>query len=315
MILKKNIFLIISLIICIALFATYFIIASLPEKEEESDPTENAYLYVDQNDRGAVTGFSFVGGEFDLSFKKDKSGNWKYTKNTTLPINTPFLEERLSAAELILATKQISNSASEEDLSEYGLDKPSYTLTVSVGKSEKSYLFGDFIESKGLYYMTEKGSHLIYLVESTYVENFSLEVFDFLSKDTLEEISESDVTAVEIVCGAYSETFVSDQAEDSDVSRLISSLCSAKITRCVDFGSEKFDIYGLGEDEAVSVYIHLSEKNVSYKFGLGETEEFIYMLTQTASGEFSEMVYLFSSSEFEHLYTYLNTAFAGRTLE
>ncbi len=309
MILKKNITLIVLLIICAALFATYFIISSLPEKDK-SDPTDDAYLYVDQNNIDDVTGFSFVGGEFDLAFGKDENGNWKYLKNPTLPVNSSFLEETLASAELILATKQISSSASEKDLSEYGLDTPSYTLTINIGKTEKSYLFGDFIESKGLYYMMEEGSHSIYLTESLYVEGFSLEVFDLLATDTLTKIGESDVVSVEIVCGAYRETFYADNEENSDISKLISSLCSMEITRCVDFGSETFDIYGLAENEAVTVYIALSDKKLSYKFGLGETEEFIYLLTQNASGEFSEMVYLFSSSSFEHLYKYLSDAYS-----
>ncbi len=311
---KKNTFLLIALVVCILLFASYFIIISIPEKDNVDDDTDGSYIYIDQNDIDNIEGFSFVGGEFDLSFEKADSGKWKYTKNNTLPVNDTFLEKKLEAVEIILATKLISDSANrEEALEEYGFATPSYTLTLDVGKSQKVYLFGDFIESKGVYYMTQKDSGTIYLVENSYVNNFSHDVFDFLSTDTPKEIHDAYISSVQVVCGAYEETFTADKVENSDISRLITALCSIELTRCVDFGSNTFDIYGLSDNEAISVYISHSDEVINYKFGLGETEEFIYLLVEKGDGEFSEMVYLFSSSEFEHLYSYLNDAFEGRS--
>ena len=311
--LKKQTFLLISLIVCISLFATYFIITSLPEKENGSEGSGDSYIYISQNDTDSITGFSFKGGEYDLSFEKDKNGVWKYSENKTLPVNTAFIETRLEDVELFVAVKLISDSADGKALSEYGLDTAAYTLRLSTLSGEKIYLFGDMIKSKGLYYMTEKGSGNIWLVEGSYVESFSHDVFDFLSTDTLETLYDVYVEEVKILCGAYSEILTPDGVEGSDTSRLISALCSIELTRCVDFGSEKFSIYGLGEDEAINVYINHSGKTVSYKFGLGETEEFIYLLVENSDSEFSEMVYLFSASDFEHLYSYLSDAFEGRS--
>ncbi len=310
---KKQTFLLISLILCISLFATYFIITSFPENEKESDDSDDSYIYIDQNDVDSITGFSFTGGQYDLSFEKDKNGVWRYSESKTLPVNTAFIEARLEDVELFVATKLISDSADGEALSEYGLDKASYTLRLSTEKSEKVYLFGDMIKSKGFYYMTEKGSGKVWLVEGSYVESFSHDVFDFLSTDTLETLYDVYVEEVKILCGAYSKALTPDGVENSDTSRLISSLCSIELTRCVDFGSEKFGIYGLDGNEAISVYITHSGNTVSYKFGLGETEEFIYLLVENGDGEFSEMVYLFSASDFEHLYSYLSDAFEGRS--
>ena len=39
----------------------------------------------------------------------------------------------------------------------------------------------------------------------------------------------------------------------------------------------------------------------------------IYLLVENSDSEFSEMVYLFSASDFEHLYSYLSDAFEGRS--
>ena len=184
---KRKSTLIILACVCIAVFALYLIISSLSDGEKNPNNEENVYLYIEQTDIHDIVGFSFVGGEFDLAFEKDESGTWKYRENHSLPVSTDFTEKTLSGIELFLATKEIARNLSEKELAEYGLDTPAYTLTLSLEKEEKTYLFGDFIESKGLYYASEKGSGVVYLVERTYVDSFSLEVADFLALDTLPE--------------------------------------------------------------------------------------------------------------------------------
>ena len=322
--LKKTTILIIAFSVCILLFATYFIISSLPEKNNGQDyEEESAYLYVDQTDVESVIGFSFIGGEYDLSFEKDKDGCWKYTKNLSLPVNGELIDRLLSDYELFLATKLISDHITEASLSEYGVDAPSYTLTLRLKNETKTYLFGDPIESKGLYYAMEKGSHSIYLVEKKYAEIFSLDLSALLTPDSFPKISESDILHVTLVCGKYSEKIIPDGTSDSGESKFISALCSISPDEFVDFGSENFKTYGLLEDDAVNVYITFSSKDkictTALKFGLGETKEFNYLLigdTLEADTEvdhsFSEMIYLLSPSENDVIYGFISKAFSGK---
>ncbi len=325
MILKKNLVLIISACVCLLLFALYFIISSLPEEGEDIDGTDNAYLYIDQTDTDDIIRFSFIGGEFDFSFEKDSDGNWRYTKNHSLPVSGDTIDKTLSHIELFLATKSVANNVSEKGLSEYGLESPSYTLKLTLKNETKTYLFGDFIESKGLYYATPKGSGAVYLTERSYVDNFSLEVADFLTFDQLTEIKAENVLYVTVLCGEYSQKITADGTKESDGYKFISALCDIKLEEFVDFGSENFSIYGLSESDAVSVYITFSDgeteniRTTAFKFGLGETEEFNYLLvgdtlTQESVSEhsFSEMVYLFSSSDDKTIYSFISKAFGEK---
>ena len=229
---KRKSTLIICACVCLVIFALYFIISSLPDSEKTPDNEENAYLYIDQTDIDDIIGFSFVGGDFDLSFEKDSNGIWKYSENFSLPVNKDFVKKTLSGVGLFLATKQIATNLSENGLAEYGLDTPAYPLTLSLEKEEKSYIFGDFIESKGLYYASEKGSGVVYLVERTYVDMFSLDVTDFLTFDTLPDIKAENVKYVDIVCGNYSEKILPDS---DDSSKFISTLCAVKLEEFVDY--------------------------------------------------------------------------------
>ena len=186
-------------------------------------------------------------------------------------------------------------------------------------KEEKSYIFGDFIESKGLYYASEKGSGVVYLVERTYVDMFSLDVTDFLTFDTLPDIKAENVKYVDIVCGNYSEKILPDS---DDSSKFISTLCAVKLEEFVDFRSEKHSIYGLSESDAVSVYVTYSDSEnslftLALKFGLGETSELTYMLVGGAVKEgdshaFSDMVYLLSEADNDIIYSYIHRAFSEK---
>ena len=148
-----------TLIICacvfLVIFALYFILSSLPDREKTPDGEENAYLYIDQTDIADIIGFSFAGGDFDLSFEKDESGAWKYSENLSLPVNKAFVEKTLSSIEFFLANKEIARDLSEKELSEYGLDTPSYTLTLTLEKEEKNYLIDTLTTPEKLIYYGE----------------------------------------------------------------------------------------------------------------------------------------------------------------
>lgn len=305
---KKTQALIIALILCVILFASYFIISSLPEKQS-SDKEDDAYILVDRNEPSEITEFSFVGGEFALCFEKNGEGDWKYTENKTLPVNAEFIETLLEGTELILASKLINDNIGENDLDQYGLSEPSCTLTLTTKNSSATYFFGDTIKSKGLCYLTKKGSNAVYLVETSYIDNFSVDVGDCLSLDAFPEIKPDEILSVSITCGDFQQTIGSGEDE-----KLFSALSALRCERSVDFGKEKFDIYGLSDSEAIDVTVSLgAQKNVALRFGLGETEEFIYLLVQNSDNVFSEMIYLFSCSEFETLYEYLSSALESRT--
>ncbi|MBE6607888.1 MAG: DUF4340 domain-containing protein [Ruminococcaceae bacterium] len=317
---KKKSTLIISACVCIIIFSLYFIISSLPTNEDTPDKEENAYLYIDQTHIHDVIGFSFAGGDFDLSFEKDGNDVWKYSVNTSLPVSSDFIETTLSQVELFLAAKEVARNLSETGLAEYGLDKPSYILTISLKKEDKTYIFGDYIESKGLYYASVKDSGVVYLVERAYVDAFSLDVEDFLTFDTFPDIDAENVKQINIICGNYSEEIL----PNSNSAEFISSLCDITLKEFVDFGSEKFGIYGLSESDAVCVYIKYSDSGgniftLPLKFGLGESEELNYLLvgnTLKNSGgnsyTYSEMVYLLSSSENDIIYRYISKAFSEK---
>ncbi len=301
---KKLRTLCVLIILCFIIFGAYVIIPRLSDKGDGS-AEKDAYLYVDQNDVSHITAFSFVGGESELSFKKE-NGVWVYQKNKTLPINAVILESALDSLDVILATKIVSESG--DDLAQYGLESPLYTLTIETSHGKKCYLFGDLIESKGLRYMMEEDAHTVYLTEDDIVEAFSLEVSDCLASDTLTLPEKEDVAFVTTKCGEFSRT---ERGEENVA--LTDALSSLSLERWVDFGSDKFDIFGLADDEYILVTVESSDGNITkIRFGLGETEEFIYALVENESGVFSEMIYLIESENKDCLNSHLRAALESR---
>lgn len=303
---KKTTTIYLSLALCVVIFALYFIISNISNRDT-ADPEKDVYLYVDQNEVSDITEFSFTGVELSLNFKKT-DGVWRYQKNTTLPVNTAVIEKMLESIETVLAKKLISENADEHEISQYGLKSPSYTLTVSTTHGEKCYLFGDLIKSKGLRYMMKEGSSSVYLAEDDIVESFSLDLFDCLSTDKSPVIIKDRIASIKTVCGRFLQNDTVDSAEG-----LSNALATISLDRAVDFGADKFDIFGLSEDECILITVKTDDgKSTKIKFGLGETEEFIYVLVENESGVFSEMIYLVSCANTDSLNSHLKSAFDRR---
>lgn len=304
--LKKTTALYVLLSVCALIFAIYFAFTIFQKNDEEpSEP--DVYLYVDQNEVSEIFAFSFVGKDTSLQFARS-NGVWKYSNNATLPVNGAVIEKMLESVDTVLASKLISENADESELSQYGLSSPSYTLTISTPHGEKGYIFGDLIKSKGLRYMMRVGSSSVYLAEDDIVESFSLDLSDCLATDTSPVIIKEKITSIKTECGGFVQTNTTDSAGG-----LANALATLSLERAVDFGADKFYIFGLSDSECITLTVALDgEDDVKIKLGLGETDEFIYALVENESGVFSEMIYLVSCADKDSLNSHLRYAFDRR---
>ena len=304
---RKQIYLLISVIaLCALLFTIYFAI-TLYRKERTDDPSEgsdNVYIYVDQNAVDKISYFSFTGPDEELAFKKNDD-IWVYEHNNTLAVNSARIEEFLENCEVIVAKKLISDDINDKDLEQYGLDDPQFTLKLISDGIKKTFLFGDTIASKGLCYMIEKGSTSLYLVEQEYISSFSVPLLKFFTIDSHTAAKADEIRRIILTHADNSKEILPSGVEGSEASKLISAVSSIEITEFVDFGSDCFNVFGLSEADAITMNIETNQRNISYVFGLGESQEFIYLLVENEKGVRSDMVYLFSCKEFSHLYSLL----------
>ena len=87
--------------------------------KEDSDQTKIS-------DLKSLTSISYNNNGTTLSFIK-QNGKWYYTKNKKYPITQSSLESLTSTFQKVEAVRELKNA---DALSNYGLDKPTYTVSV-----------------------------------------------------------------------------------------------------------------------------------------------------------------------------------------
>ncbi len=187
---KRLIFVLILLVICIG---AYFVVKRLDLNKTDSGEEET--VYVNQMEAGDITGFSYVNGEDTLAFSKD-GDTWRYDGDQELSMNQTSITSMVAVLAEIQAMQALED---HEELSEYGLDKPSNTISITTKEGTKELIIGNENEAADGYYAMINGEDKVYLISSSLPSKFSAAL------DTLKE-TESEETATETETAAEDET-------------------------------------------------------------------------------------------------------------
>ena len=140
--------------------------------KEDSDQTKIS-------DLKSLTSISYNNNGTTLSFIK-QNGKWYYTKNKKYPITQSSLESLASTFQKVEAVRELKNA---DALSDYGLDKPTYTVSVKdkTGKSMTYYIGNATGEN---YYVTYGDKSKIYTVSSDITSSLSYSLDNLIETDT-----------------------------------------------------------------------------------------------------------------------------------
>lgn len=179
--------LIAALVVLVLCIGGYFLVKSLDlEKVKEENPE-----YMIQVDSSEITNFSFVRDGQTLSFTKTED-TWNYDGDGSLTMNQTSMKS-MAAVLAEVEAKQILTE--HEELSEYGLDSPSNTITFTAGGETKTILVGNENKAASGVYVKMDGDDTVYLISETLPNKFDCGL------DTLEETeaetSESEIAETE----------------------------------------------------------------------------------------------------------------------
>ena len=142
---KQKRTLILLVLVFVGLLALYTGINIYQRHTSSKEDSENTILV---KKLSSLTSISYNNGE-ELNFVKE-NGIWYYAKNKEYPINQSYLKEMASQFQKIVAVRELKNG---DSLSDYGLDKPSYTLKVKdKSGAETTYYIGNATGEN--YYLT-----------------------------------------------------------------------------------------------------------------------------------------------------------------
>ena len=159
------------------------------EAKEEDKSVDLISLKADE-----VTAVSFKADDADVEFDK-KDDTWTEKSDADFPVNQDTVDNAVKGVASLTADQEISDV---EDLSQYDLDDPQNTITLTTADGDTTLQVG--MESSNNQYYVKKADDdkNVYLVSSTSLEPFMGGLYDFAESGTFPSVTSATITDVKV---------------------------------------------------------------------------------------------------------------------
>lgn len=159
------------------------------EAEEEDKSVDLVKLKADD-----VTAVSFKADDADVEFDK-KDDTWTEKSDADFPVNQDTVDNAVKGVASLTADQEISDV---EDLSQYDLDDPQNTITLTTADGDTTLQVG--MESSNNQYYVKKADDdkNVFLVSSTSLEPFMGGLYDFAGSGTFPSVTSATITDVKV---------------------------------------------------------------------------------------------------------------------
>lgn len=179
---KQLIALCILLLICIVAWAglTKWNKSQEQKKQEEEEASKVMVTDIITED---VNAFSYQYNNETLSFVKE-DGTWYYEADKSISLDQDTMETLAATAAQLTAEQEIKDY---EDLSEYGFETPSNTITLTTGDGTTTLLIGNKNDMLSQYYVKTDQSDSIYLAGSAVYTTYQKGIAELTVTESTEE--------------------------------------------------------------------------------------------------------------------------------
>lgn len=179
---KQLIALCILLLICIVAWVglTKWNKSQEQKKQEEEEASKVTVTDVNTED---VNAFSYQYNNETLSFVKEDD-TWYYEADKSISLDQDTMETLIATTAQLTAEQEIKDY---EDLSEYGLETPSNTITLTTGDGTTTLLIGNKNDMLSQYYVKTDQSNSIYLAGSAVYTTYQKGIADLTVTESTEE--------------------------------------------------------------------------------------------------------------------------------
>lgn len=304
-------------VMVVILFALYVILGKWndhqEEKEAEKEKEETVYVTEEED----ITKLSYKTGAEIMSFTKTND-QWVYDTDTKIPMDQDAVQTVADAVGSLIAVRELSNP---DELSDYGLDAPSYTInyTREDGSSEVLNI-GNAVGDN--YYASKESGESVYTVSGDLLSNFEFDIAAYVKHEEVPSIGSDNLKKV-IVETKGEKT---EYTEEEQLEQLAGGFGALTLEDCANYHATEKELKSYGLDQAnrttvTAVYedSNSEEKefvlyigNVSNEesedssdeFGLDESEETDEEITRYIVRKDSDMVYLEGEAVIENMTVY-----------
>lgn len=194
---KKSTKLVSAVVVLAVLGGTYVGLNTYVFKEEktESSSEEESKTEVFSVKTDDIKSLEFIVDKKETTFEK-KDDSWVKKDETAFPVNQTTLDSAASAIEKVEADRVLKKV---DDLTEYGLDSPSNTVTVDTSDGTTKFNIGDENTSTNQYYISkDDDDSTVYVVAADTVTPFMKSLYDYAQGEDFPTIDSSTVKKVQV---------------------------------------------------------------------------------------------------------------------
>ena len=194
---KKSTKLVSAVVVLAVLGGVYVGLNTYVSKEEktESSSEEESKTEVFSVKTDDIKSLGFIVDKKAVTFEK-KDDSWVKKDETAFPVNQTTLDSAASAIETVEADRVLEDV---EDLTEYGLDSPSNTVTVDTADGTTKFDIGDENTSTNQYYISrDDDDSTVYVVAADTVSPFMNSLYDYAQGEDFPTIDSSTVKKVQV---------------------------------------------------------------------------------------------------------------------
>ena len=233
------------------------------QEQKESEEEEESSTTVFSASADDIESLDFMVDDTETTFEKNDD-TWVKKDETAFPVNQTTLDSAASALEKVEADRVLENV---DDLTEYGLDSPSNSVTVTTDDGTTKFNIGDENTSTNQYYIAKDDEDsTVYVVSSSTVTPFMNSLYDYAQGEDFPTIDSSTVKKVQV--SQDEDSYILEENSDGatwDVStdgsdketadttaagNVTSGLGSLAYDQFTDYNAEDLSRYGLDKPYA-----------------------------------------------------------------
>ena len=256
-------------VLCAAYEGVNFYVTSQEEKETEENDTSVDLVSLEADD---ITAVSFTADQNEVEFDK-KDDSWTEKSDANFPVNQDTVDSAVKGVASLTADQEISDV---EDMSQYDLDNPQNTITLTTADGDTSLQIGMESSNNQYYVKKEDDDKNVYLVSSSSIEPFMGTLYDFAESGTFPSVTSATITDVKVdkengyeltqdadnLFWNVSDGKTTEKADTTKAGTVTSAVGSLAYDKFVDYNSTDDSKYGFDDPYAVITVKYTEEEAV-----------------------------------------------------
>ena len=256
-------------VLCAAYEGVNFYVTSQEEKETEENDTSVDLVSLEADD---ITAVSFTADQNEVEFDK-KDDSWTEKSDANFPVNQDTVDSAVKGVASLTADQEISDV---EDMSQYDLDNPQNTVTLTTADGDTSLQIGMESSNNQYYVKKEDDDKNVYLVSSSSIEPFMGTLYDFAESGTFPSVTSATITDVKVdkensyeltqdadnLFWNVSDGKTTEKADTTKAGTVTSAIGSLAYDKFVDYNCTDDSKYGFDDPYAVITVKYTEEEAV-----------------------------------------------------